>query len=62
MWEDRIAQQEEELGKKIIQTHHIYENLQRDKEKIENDWKNCVKAAQAKHSQVLEELENTAGK
>jgi hypothetical protein len=32
MWEDRIAQQEEESRKKITQAHRICENLQRDKE------------------------------
>jgi WD40 repeat protein len=58
-WDDTIAAQEDEFGKKIIQAHKICENLQNEKDRTENEWKNRIKAGQAKHMQVIEELQNT---
>ena len=58
-WEDKIAIQEEEFGKKIIQAHKICEQLQNEKERTENEWKKQIKQAQAKHQQVIEELQTT---
>jgi hypothetical protein len=58
-WEDRIAAQEEDFGKKIIQAHKICENLQNDKERTQKDWQNQVNANRAKHRQIVDELEGT---
>jgi hypothetical protein len=56
-WEDRIAAHEDETGKKITQAHKICEQLQTEKEHTENEWRTKVKTAQAKHSQLIDELQ-----
>jgi WD40 repeat protein len=61
-WEDRIAAQEEETGKKIIAAHKVCEQLQQEKERIENEWKGRIRAPQAKHHQLVEELQATQRK
>jgi hypothetical protein len=56
-WEDRIAAQEDETGKKVISAHQVCDQLQTEKERIENEWTTRVKTAQAKHSQLVDELQ-----
>jgi WD40 repeat protein len=55
-WEDRIAAQEDENGKKIIQAHHLCEQTVREKERIENEWQRQIRQKQAEHAQMLEQL------
>jgi hypothetical protein len=56
-WKDQIVDQEEEMGKKIIAAHKVCGQLQQEKERIENEWKGKIHASQAKHHQLVEELQ-----
>lgn len=58
MWEEKIAGQEDKFDKEVFQAHHVCENLQKRKEDIENEWKSKMKAAQAKHQQIVEQLQS----
>jgi hypothetical protein len=58
-WEDKIAIQEEETGAKITNAHQICDQLQKEKESTEHEWRMRVKTAQAKHSQLIDELQAT---
>ncbi|KAH0785724.1 cilia- and flagella-associated protein [Histomonas meleagridis] len=57
-WEDKITAQDEEHRKYIIASHNICEQLQKDKENMENEWKQNIQNAQTKHLQILEQLKN----
>jgi WD40 repeat protein len=58
-WEDRIAAQDDEFGRRIFQAHKVCEQIHDEKKRLEVEWNGRIKAAQAKHHQLVDELQAT---
>jgi hypothetical protein len=58
-WEDRIAAQEDENGKRIYQAQNICVTLQNEKARIEAEWRGRADAQRLKHAQLVAQLQGT---
>jgi septal ring factor EnvC (AmiA/AmiB activator) len=58
-WEDRVATQEEEFGKRIFQAHNTCVQLQNERERTEAEWRGRAQAERAKHAQLVAQLQST---
>jgi transketolase len=54
---NRIAALDDEFSIETNQAKKISDSLQKDNTRTENEWKNRIKASQAKHIQAIEELQ-----